>query len=177
MTERNDDNSAAWNYTPLKDFAGICSCGASQIWDDKEIGCSNEHCDVPRISVEGIIKDLKLLAMRYYNHGGDRYVECFDRSDWMQWLQDFGYTARATLIHSMGVQELEGQNLKGLYFVQVHGDDGVHQLGSKLTLEEALNKAKEFSEYAYNQFTPLNMSAVTMYGSILEVCAHDNYIE
>jgi hypothetical protein len=181
MTERNDDNSDAWIYDdatqhPSKELKGRCQCGAPLLWDEIMIWCVNGECYTQHM-VEDVIKDLEAVALKNYDFGGDRFVECFDRDTWVRYIQGHGMNAMFALKEEVGAFEREGKNLEGLYFVQVHAEDGTHNLGAQKTLEEALAIAKEFSEYAFNQFTENNRSAVTMYGCILEVVEHDTYIE
>lgn len=173
----NDDNSDAWVIEPtinpnVREFKGKCVCGAPMLWDKTQVWCVSADCEEIWDVKEGI-QELKKVALKWYEHGGDSYVECFDTSNWIEWFDDYGTDARKQLIEEIGVQDLIDKDLTGLYFVRVEAEDGTHNLGSQLTLEEALAKAKEHSEYAFNQFTETNRCAVTLYGTILEVVPHD----
>jgi hypothetical protein len=178
MQCNNDDNSDAWiepqdpKVLTYKELGGTCDCGAPLMWDELDIWCVNGECGI-MLKANDIIKQLKSTAEKNYIYGGDTYVECYDRALWIMYIQENGRTSIQELEKELGVPERAGKSLKGLYFVEVQAEDGTHKLGSQLTLQLAMNKAKEFSEYAFNQFTENNRSAVTLYGSILSVVEHE----
>jgi hypothetical protein len=85
--------------------------GSNEMWELSEVKSIREFND------EDWIEKLKKLAMDNYENGGDTMIECWDKSDWLEFIQNNeGKDLVAELKSDMQLMKDREDDIKGEIF-------------------------------------------------------------